>query len=222
MDRKMTIALAALVAAALAAAPAVAKDKPGKAKEPGAPAVSTPPPSQMPVLDSKIALLTPDCALIDGCRFSGNDKSAEVITSAYEAAFPLSQLSLSFLQKVEFAGSQYSGGWTSAAPVSFVSVKAGNEFMLYQLAAPATSGLWSTAGLVNKNLIPHAVSHISLWSGTFSSGVPLPPTVDDPLGDAVDDMRGAIPEPATWAMMILGFGAIGAILRRRARELRAA
>jgi choice-of-anchor A domain-containing protein len=31
----------------------------------------------------------------------------------------------------------------------------------------------------------------------------------------VDQMRAAIPEPATWAMMILGFGAIGAVLRRR-------
>ena len=32
------------------------------------------------------------------------------------------------------------------------------------------------------------------------------------LGDAVS---GAVPEPATWAMMILGFGAAGATLRRR-------
>ena len=26
---------------------------------------------------------------------------------------------------------------------------------------------------------------------------------------------GAVPEPATWAMMILGFGGVGALLRRR-------
>ena len=30
---------------------------------------------------------------------------------------------------------------------------------------------------------------------------------------------GAVPEPATWAMMILGFGAVGAILRRRRAAL---
>ena len=30
---------------------------------------------------------------------------------------------------------------------------------------------------------------------------------------------GAVPEPATWAMMILGFGAVGAILRRRRASL---
>ncbi len=50
----------------------------------------------------------------------------------------------------------------------------------------------------------------------------------DPLGlDAtsrlflkaqVTGASGAIPEPATWAMMIVGFGAIGAGLRRRRRD----
>jgi hypothetical protein len=31
-----------------------------------------------------------------------------------------------------------------------------------------------------------------------------------------------LPEPATWAMMLLGFGAIGASLRRRRRRIAAA
>ncbi len=30
---------------------------------------------------------------------------------------------------------------------------------------------------------------------------------------------GAVPEPATWALMILGFGAVGATMRRRARSV---
>ena len=33
---------------------------------------------------------------------------------------------------------------------------------------------------------------------------------------------GAVPEPASWAMLILGFGGAGAMLRRRGRELAAA
>jgi hypothetical protein len=34
-------------------------------------------------------------------------------------------------------------------------------------------------------------------------------------GFATNGTGGGIPEPATWAMMILGFGGIGAMMRRR-------
>ena len=38
----------------------------------------------------------------------------------------------------------------------------------------------------------------------------------DTLGGYVDSIKlTAVPEPATWAMMIAGFGAVGAMLRRR-------
>ena len=36
---------------------------------------------------------------------------------------------------------------------------------------------------------------------------------------SVTELRAAVPEPATWAMLILGFGAAGAMLRRRQRAL---
>lgn len=32
------------------------------------------------------------------------------------------------------------------------------------------------------------------------------------------DLQGAVPEPATWAMMILGFGGVGTLLRHRRRS----
>jgi hypothetical protein len=32
---------------------------------------------------------------------------------------------------------------------------------------------------------------------------------------AIEDIQTAVPEPATWLVMILGFGAVGAMLRRR-------
>ena len=34
---------------------------------------------------------------------------------------------------------------------------------------------------------------------------------------SVTAVNGAVPEPATWAMMLIGFGAIGASMRRRSK-----
>lgn len=52
----------------------------------------------------------------------------------------------------------------------------------------------------------------------------VPPPVTTPTNDPLDPPSsggavGAVPEPATWAMMILGFGAAGALLRRRRAAL---
>ena len=88
-----------------------------------------------------------------------------------------------------------SGNWsTPGFLISFLAVKAGNEFVLYQLAAPASSGTWSTAGLVSMKGIKHELSHLSY----FGARGP-----------------GAVPEPATWAMMLAGFGLVGGAMRRR-------
>lgn len=70
-------------------------------------------------------------------------------------------------------------------------------------------------------------------SATFSNGMILSGStwvqeLIDPLGNPNADSNqlyrltlsaavGAVPEPATWAMMILGFGAAGTALRRRRR-----
>jgi hypothetical protein len=44
---------------------------------------------------------------------------------------------------------------------------------------------------------------------------------DTAYGPALDNVSitsGAVPEPATWALMIVGFGAVGATLRSRRRQ----
>jgi hypothetical protein len=71
------------------------------------------------------------------------------------------------------------------------------------------------------------------YSGTWSSGAASSVTlsmfdtniiylyndfaVDDINFKPVDSPVGAVPEPASWALMILGFGAVGGALRRRKR-----
>ncbi len=38
------------------------------------------------------------------------------------------------------------------------------------------------------------------------------------IGDALSIVTGGVPEPASWALMILGFGGVGAVLRHRRRQ----
>ncbi len=49
---------------------------------------------------------------------------------------------------------------------------------------------------------PHEINGMQ---GNYSAALPV-----------ASGMISAVPEPATWAMMIIGFGAIGAAMRRRA------
>lgn len=63
------------------------------------------------------------------------------------------------------------------------------------------------------------------------AGVQLSLIGDEPNGFAIDNLRfgvagqvevpGAVPEPAAWVMMIMGFGLIGAAMRREAGRRRA-
>lgn len=93
-----------------------------------------------------------------------------------------------------------SGTWDVLDPnvlIKYITVKAANSFALYELAGlGANSGSWSTAGILNNGGKQPGMSHISFW------------TVDG----------GVVPEPTTWAMMILGLGAVGGMMRRRQRQ----
>ncbi len=71
-------------------------------------------------------------------------------------------------------------------------MKGGPEFILIRLATAASSGTWSTAGLLTGGGNQPEISHIQFY-GT----------------------QGVIPEPATWAMLIAGFGLVGSVMRRR-------
>jgi hypothetical protein len=42
------------------------------------------------------------------------------------------------------------------------------------------------------------------------------------LSTAIDNVGIAVPEPATWAMMLIGFGGLGAVLRGNRRRVLAA
>lgn len=153
-----------------------------------------------PAAAADVVLLTPGCDLYAGCKFSGNDNPVGDFLSAYntqQAPTPAPPLNLVRLAKLEAPAVSGTGGTaTSATPFEYYVVKAGPEFWLYKLASPATSVAWSTANLTNKKGIARDISHLSFYNGA---------------GGAVP----GVPEPATWAVMIAGFGLAGAAMRRR-------
>lgn len=96
------------------------------------------------------------------------------------------------------ASGALSGTWdvlNNATNIKYVTVKAANSFTLYELAgAGANSGVFSTLGILNNGGQQPGVSHLSFWQS---------------------DVAAAVPEPSTWAMMLLGFGLIGGAMRAR-------
>lgn len=164
---------------------------------------------------STVAIAPGSCdALTDGdnlgCMFTGNidtsvsgNSSYLLAQGAYNAAF---DPNISLTPLAEFDGSGTSngialtlnaamnGGSFTLAPgidLLYYAVKSGNNFFLYQFTGTTS---FTTDGLqMGNNVEPPALSHIIFFG----------------------DIAGGVPEPATWAMLLLGLGMIGTSMRRR-------
>lgn len=90
------------------------------------------------------------------------------------------------------------------ADASFDNVSGSQILSTYNLPSGSTSGSF----IVNGN--GKTISSITLTTGSNSFEV-------DNL--AVSDQLAAVPEPATWAMMLTGFGLVGLSARRRQRAV---
>lgn len=125
------------------------------------------------------------------------------------------------------------GTWTSFSPLDFqapnTAAHVGSEFGI-----TGTNG--NLAGF--RSQLNGTIGGLSIGSGDrFGLRWALADTNDFPATDirrirsddglAIDDFRltasvaaPAVPEPATWMMMIAGFGTVGAAMRRRTRAMR--
>lgn len=148
--------------------------------------------------------LAASCTLTPGghCLFDGNITTTNLsaVDTAYNSQNPPSALELTnFADVGEYDASGgnkiYSGTVNASFTVDYFAVKAGDQFELYELSTPSTSFSWNTNDLVVGNNSTPSLSHI-IYVG--SATVP-----------------GGVPEPATWAMMILGFFGLGGALRSR-------
>lgn len=155
-----------------------------------------------------VSLANSPCTLTAGgppCLFNGNINTTDLgkVDAAYnnQAGVTPIDLASTFLgEQDNFSQANQLSGTVNEPNelISFYTVKAGDQFDLFEIT-PSHSFTWSTADLcVGKNCNQPTISHVD-WFGTTS--VPL----------------SAAPEPATWAMMILGLGMVGFAARRRAQ-----
>jgi hypothetical protein len=131
---------------------------------------------------------------------------------------------------IELQNNVAGSSFTGAADDVFVELDSHNNSSMHRTIADAgdytLSFLYSPRPGVSAASNPISIYLNTSWTAytvNFSTGADTvlkfaAEGTSDSLGGYVDNIKletGAVPEPATWAMMIMGFASIGAALRRR-------
>jgi hypothetical protein len=101
--------------------------------------------------------------------------------------------------------SLYMGSPDTYNSIQFIGSNFNETLSGGQLTEGNTGQSWDWGARVNFDFGGATVNQIVLRSTDFSF------EADNFAGR----LQTAVPEPATWAMMIMGFGAVGALIRRR-------
>ena len=202
MRRSVLKFLAAATAVAAFASPAMAKNS-VVTLPPGSPTTS----SLTVVSPCDLGLPTPDAIACAG-YFSGNllNGSAEDIANQQEA---IASLPGDF---------EFDGDWNALADNTILSLTNGNQLNFGETMFGLT-----IIGAHFGNVAGDAGNVSVFWLFDFGTEGADFVTLDDPTGwsNATLYTTGSppgVPEPATWAMMLFGFGAAGTALRRSRRR----
>jgi hypothetical protein len=133
--------------------------------------------------------------------YEGNEiaESGPKLTEALGYVGTLDPLAVSLIKKIDL----------SSNPINFNMPLSGQTVIGIHFGGGRDgyngTGFW----LLNLPTTVSTVSYSSdVQSGISNAGLYL-------TGGEVPHPEGGVPEPSTWAMMLLGFGAIGAAMRRR-------
>lgn len=147
-----------------------------------------------------------------GCYAPGNDSPAAVLAAITQAT-GAAPANLALYGKSDANPGLFSfnpnppagalsGTWSvlDGTLITYLTVKAGPQFALYQLSPPSSSGTWTTAGLVVGRGNQPGLSHLSFWTDNSFEVMAVAP----------------VPEPATYALVGSGLLVLAWRLRRRA------
>jgi hypothetical protein len=171
---------------------------------------------------SFMVLATPASATVNLPDGTLDPLSCNVSSTLCTASFNYGPLAFAddFIKKVTFTlpqlgsiGSSVTTEFSFATQdIDFTSITIDGIHAFLQGGTDPAAETWSISGLTGLSAGLHYIE----FKGTSA-------------GSAVDQSGGtfggtltfaAVPEPATWALMILGFGLIGGAMRRRDRETR--
>ena len=162
---------------------------------------------------------------LDGGKITngGTSVSYSWIERSYQAGYPLGNDILeNGLFTSDYCGFDGHCGSADGDPsqnlpaYSSLSFAAFNRSAVWSFSNPAnfdTCGAQGTPGCSGEQ--QHAATLGYSFAIASSRPVSYRLTIGDPLGLDVS----AVPEPATWAMSLIGFGAIGGVLRRRGASM---
>ena len=77
---------------------------------------------------------------------------------------------------------------------------------------------FTSASLLNSSITGFNSSNVSLQSGVLRLNFVGTTWASSSTANLALDTAAAVPEPGTWAMMLLGFGAMGAAMRSRRKQ----
>jgi hypothetical protein len=106
---------------------------------------------------------------------------------------------------------------TDTTNIDFDTVVLTNTSTGDSYAGTVSNGFFDLA-FSGPNNVSSGLFNITL-TGTATTFTGLPPS-NPSIGGTASFTAAVVPEPASWALFILGFGAIGAVLRRRSGAVR--
>jgi hypothetical protein len=157
------------------------------------------------------------CIDLDGSTGNGGTISSNSYTFS---AGQLITLSFSLAGNQRGAGADdFFAGFQFGGNTSIANYTLGGSFGGFNIGGFTTSGITSFTSIADSApFSTYSLSFNALTAGSLRAIVGTSST--DNQGPVLDNFRlsiaGGVPEPMTWALMILGFGVIGGAMRRRA------